>query len=168
MKLTGENRNILLKIGIPAVILFASEIIILGGIKDNYNSISQTVSEIGSHDSSLSLIYNMGVVLFWILIILFATGLFDELKRKTGIGITGLFIIGIANIIGGLFPLDLNQPSGIELLTGWFLGQTVEAGVGGLVAGLGFKMKKLRRLTLYVFIFVLLSIVITITLKSSG
>jgi hypothetical protein len=53
-------------------------------------------------------------------------------------------------------------------MMGWFIGQTVEAGIGGMVAAIGLSTDRLGRLTLYVTIFVIVAIIITILLQSIG
>ncbi|NOR83585.1 MAG: hypothetical protein GQ526_08845 [Ardenticatenales bacterium] len=56
----------------------------------------------------------------------------------------------------------------LELMAGWFIGQTVEAGIGGLVVGWGLASKRPWRLVLYVVLFVIASVVVTIILQSVG
>lgn len=56
----------------------------------------------------------------------------------------------------------------VELMAGWFLGQTIEAGIGGMVAGAGFTTERPWRLTVYVVIFVIVSITVTVVLQSIG
>jgi hypothetical protein len=65
----------------------------------------------------------------------------------------------------GLFSISTASPT---LLIGWFLGQTVELGIAGVVAGSGFAGARLGRLLLKVLAFVIGVLVITILLQSLG
>lgn len=56
----------------------------------------------------------------------------------------------------------------LELMTGWFIGQTVEAGIGGMVIGKGLVTKQPWRLVVFVVLFVIASVVVTIILQSVG
>jgi len=55
-----------------------------------------------------------------------------------------------------------------ELLAGWFVGQTLELGVAGAVAGSGLAGVRLRRLSLVVLAFVIVAVIITVVLQSLG
>ena len=65
----------------------------------------------------------------------------------------------------GLFSISTASPA---LLIGWFLGQTVELGIAGMVAGSGFAGARLGRLFLKVLAFVIGALVITVLLQSLG
>ena len=56
----------------------------------------------------------------------------------------------------------------LELMAGWFIGQTVEAGIGGMVIGGGLVSKRPWRLVAYVVLFVIAAVVVTIILQSVG
>ncbi|HSR53370.1 MAG TPA: hypothetical protein VLV83_21295 [Acidobacteriota bacterium] len=58
--------------------------------------------------------------------------------------------------------------AGVSLLTGWFIGQTVEAGLGGLVAGAALTTERPWLMLIYVVMFVLLAIIATVVLQSVG
>ena len=60
------------------------------------------------------------------------------------------------SLILGLYSISTASP---VLLWAWFLGQTVELGIAGAVAGYGLAERKLRRLFWMVFIFAILAIV---------
>jgi tryptophan-rich sensory protein len=60
------------------------------------------------------------------------------------------------SLILGLYSITTASPA---LLWGWFLGQTVELGIAGIVAGYGLAERKMRRLFLIVFIFAIVTIV---------
>lgn len=100
------------------------------------------------------------VFIVWLMIQLNITGWKDGMffGLKVGAFMWGAMCLGLLSI----------STASVELLAGWFLGQTVEAGIGGLVAGLGFARNKLGRLALYVLLFFLIMIVITVILQSLG
>jgi hypothetical protein len=52
------------------------------------------------------------------------------------------------------------------LLTGWFVGQTIETGIAGLVVGVGLGAEKLRSLTLWVIAFVIVAFVLGVVLQN--
>ncbi len=69
------------------------------------------------------------------------------------------------SLVLGLLSISTASP---ELIIGWFIGQTVEAGIGGMVIGQGLVSNRLRRLVVYVVLFVIAAVVVTITLQSVG
>jgi tryptophan-rich sensory protein len=75
--------------------------------------------------------------------------------------IFGLQLGGLAwgSLILGLYSISTASPA---LLLGWFVGQTIELGIAGAVAGYGMAIRKLNRLFLKVFIFVIIAIVVGI------
>jgi hypothetical protein len=56
----------------------------------------------------------------------------------------------------------------VGLMVGWFVGQTIEAGIGGMVAGAGLVTNRPRWLVVYVVLFVIAAIAITVALQSLG
>ena len=66
-----------------------------------------------------------------------------------------LGFIAWGSLVLGLYSISTASPT---LLLGWFLGQMVELGFGGAVAGHGFAERKLGGLFLKVFIFVMVAI----------
>jgi hypothetical protein len=68
-------------------------------------------------------------------------------------------------LVLGLFSIST---ANLGLLAGWFIGQTIEAGIGGTVTGLGLASQRPGRLAIYVIIFVLIAIFITVLLQSTG
>jgi hypothetical protein len=54
------------------------------------------------------------------------------------------------------------------LMAGWFIGQTIEAGIGGMVAGAGLVAERRWRLVICVVIFVIVAIIVTVVLQSVG
>ena len=65
----------------------------------------------------------------------------------------------------GLFSISTASPL---LLVGWFLGQTAELGIAGVVAGRGFAVMRLGRLFVMVLAFVIGAFVIAIVLQNVG
>ncbi len=63
----------------------------------------------------------------------------------------------------GLYSIATASP---ELLIGWFLGQTVELGVAGMVVGSGLGANRVRPLLVRVLIFFLLTLVLAIVLQN--
>jgi hypothetical protein len=53
-------------------------------------------------------------------------------------------------------------------MLGWFVGQTIEVGIAGMVAGAALATERRGRLLAYVIAFVLLAFVITIILQNIG
>lgn len=70
----------------------------------------------------------------------------------------GALVLGLLSI----------STASIRLLAGWFIGQTIEAGIGGMVAGAGLITERPGRLTIYVVIFVIAALIVTIVLQSAG
>ena len=77
---------------------------------------------------------------------------------KLGTLIWGAFMMGLASI-------STASPS---LIVGWFVGQTLEMGIGGAVAGYGLQRDRLMPLALRVGLMLLASIILTILLQSLG
>ena len=63
----------------------------------------------------------------------------------------------------GLLSISTASPT---LLLGWFLGQTAELGIAGIVAGAGFATARLGRLLLKVLAFVIVALVLGIVLQN--
>ncbi|MEX2144714.1 MAG: hypothetical protein WD740_08960 [Anaerolineales bacterium] len=80
------------------------------------------------------------------------------------------FGIRLGAIIWGAFVLGLISISTIEipLALAWFLGQTLELGVGAVVVERTSKATSLRRIAWLVLLGVIIAFVITIVLQSSG
>jgi hypothetical protein len=67
------------------------------------------------------------------------------------------------SFILGLFSISTASPA---LLTGWFAGQTVELGIGGMVTGSGLAAGRLRSLLVKVLIFFTVTVVLAIALQN--
>ena len=93
----------------------------------------------------------LAILLIWLMAKL---GLQEWRKGALFGGKLGLLVWG--SLVLGLYSISTASPI---LLLGWFLGQTVELGLAGAVAGHGLAERKLGRLSLMVFIFVMIAMV---------
>ena len=75
----------------------------------------------------------------------------------------GVLIWGALTL--GLLSISTASPS---LLLGWFLGQTVELGIAGMVLGSGLATDRLRSLLVKVVVFFGLTVVLAIILQNIG
>jgi hypothetical protein len=80
------------------------------------------------------------------------------LGLQVGVFVWGALVLGLLSI----------TTASLELMAGWFAGQTLEAGIGGMVTGAGLITERPWRLTIYVMIFVIIFIVVTVVLQSIG
>lgn len=73
-------------------------------------------------------------------------------------------------LLGALSTFGLYSISNIEtdLLLGWWIGQTLELGIAGMVAGAGIFGKSLVLLLKWVILFVVIMVIATISLQSFG
>ena len=81
--------------------------------------------------------------------------------------IFGLQVGAFTWISMGLGLLSISTAS-LGLMAGWVVGQTVEAGIVGLVIAVGLETDRPWRLLGYVLVFVFAAIAITIVLQSTG
>ena len=81
-----------------------------------------------------------------------------------------IFGLQLGALVWGALALGLLSISTAELslLLGWFLGQTVEMGLAGAVAGSGLKRQRLRVLFVRVLALFVLLVVVTIVLQNTG
>ncbi len=77
---------------------------------------------------------------------------------KTGALLWGSFVLGLVSIV----RFD------ILLGVGWFIGQTLELGIGAVVVQQAAAANNLKRMTLFVVLFFILCASITIILQSTG
>lgn len=80
------------------------------------------------------------------------------------------FGLELGALVWGALALGLASIStaSAALILGWFLGQTLEMGIAGAVAGYGLQQAGLKRLSIRVGILLLASISLTILLQSLG
>lgn len=102
----------------------------------------------------------IAVLLVWLLARLGIEGWRDGLTfgLKVGALIWGASVLGLLSVTTA-------DPT---LMLGWFVGQTVEAGIGGLVAGATLATERSGRLFAYVIAFVLAAFVLTIVIQNLG
>lgn len=93
----------------------------------------------------------LAILLIWLMAKL---GL-QEWRKGALFGVQ-LGLLAWGSLVLGLYSISTASPI---LLLGWFLGQTVEMGFAGAVAGHGLAERKLGRLFLIVIIFVIIAIV---------
>ena len=81
-----------------------------------------------------------------------------------------IFGLQVGALVWGSVVLGLLSIStaSLALMVGWFIGQTVEAGLAGLVLGWGLVTGRPWRLVIYVILFVIGALVVTIILQSTG
>jgi hypothetical protein len=92
-------------------------------------------------------------------------------RQNIGGGSRGLvFGLQVGALVWGSLVLGLLSIStaSLALMAGWFIGQTVEAGIGGMVVGWGLVSNRPWRLVVYVVLFVIVALVVTIILQSIG
>lgn len=75
-----------------------------------------------------------------------------------GAAIWGALVLGLASI--STAPWDL--------LIGWFIGQTIELGIGGGIAGAALAGARPRRLWILVAVWILLVFAITVVMQNTG
>ena len=110
----------------------------------------------------------LGYLSFLILAIVFVWLMesFNTAGWKKGV----LFGLKFGALIWGVFVLGLYSIStaGWDLLLAWWIGQTLELGIAGIVIGEGIAGKRLSKLILWVIVFIVLMIIITFILQTVG
>lgn len=81
-----------------------------------------------------------------------------RLGLKVGAFTWGSLVLGLLSISTAPWPL----------MAGWFLGQTVEAGIGGAVAGALMASRRPGKVVLTVVVFFLAMVVVTVVMQSVG
>ena len=81
-----------------------------------------------------------------------------------------LFGLKFGALVWGVFVLGLYSIStaGWELILAWWIGQTLELGIAGIIIGEGIAGKRLPKLILWVIVFVVLMVIITFILQAVG
>ena len=100
------------------------------------------------------------VLLFWLMLRLDLVGW--RVGMVFGLKV-GALIWGALTL--GLLSISTASPS---LLLGWFLGQTMELGIAGMVLGSGLEADRLRSLLIKVVIFFVVTLVLAIILQNIG
>lgn len=102
----------------------------------------------------------LATLLLWLMLKLGMAGWRSGLQfgLQLGLLVWGALVLGLASI----------STADLDLLTGWWLGQTIEMGIGGAVAGHGLQSERLGRLTLTVIGMVLFLILVAIAFQNLG
>lgn len=100
------------------------------------------------------------IFLVWLLVRLEIKGNKSSflLGLKVGATVWGAMVLGLLSI----------STAGINLMAGWWIGQTIEAGIGGMVAAMTLETTRPWRMLLYVILFVMAMIIVTVILQSTG
>ena len=100
------------------------------------------------------------VFLVWLILRLSVNGWRQGLLLglKVGAFVWGALVLGLLSI----------STAGIGLMAAWFIGQTIEAGIGGMVAAAGLVTERPWRMVIFVIIFVIVIFMITVILQSLG
>ncbi len=108
----------------------------------------------------------LGYLSFFLVAWLLGWVLVDLDRRGGRAGL--LFGLQVGALVGGAFVLGLYSiaPAPLWLLVGWFAGQLAEAGIGGLVLGVGLARGRAGRLSLEVLGFLVLALVGGIVLQN--
>ncbi|NIM58158.1 MAG: DUF998 domain-containing protein [Candidatus Aminicenantes bacterium] len=105
-----KDKNLFALSGILAPILFFGIVIILGLLEPGYNHATRMMSVLGGVGGIRGLIFNLGIGLIGVLIIVFSFGLHKNVNNGKGskIGPILLAIGGFGLILSGIFHCDLN------------------------------------------------------------
>lgn len=118
------NSKTLLPLGWIAAAIFIIGSFILGSLLQDYNPLSQTVSEIGQNGSPLSFHWQVFSTSIGLLLILFAIGVISFAKENKLSIAPGIFMLtyGIAQLGVGMFPSphQLHNVFGLSMTLGYF------------------------------------------------
>ena len=105
-----KNKKLFVLFGILAPILFFGIVIIFGLLEPDYNHATRMMSVLGGVGGMRGLLFNLGIGLIGVLIILFAFGLHKSINNGKGskIGPILLAIGGFSLILSGIFHCDLD------------------------------------------------------------
>ncbi len=155
------NAKTPLALGWITAIAFILGTFILGGQLENYNMISQTVSEIGEKGSPLYIHWQIFSIGIGCLLILFATGIVFFAKKRDLSIVPGIFILvyGLSQFTIGIFPSPhpLHNVLGLSMTIG-YLSPLIFAVLWKNQLGITFK-----RLSLIAFILIVLGIFLNLT-----
>ncbi len=87
-----------------------------------------------------------------------------------GVRAASVFGLKLGGLVWLTFVLALASISTAKhaLLIGWFVGQTIESGIGGAVLGAALSARRLRGVAIFVVTLVVLCVVATIVLQNTG
>lgn len=102
----------------------------------------------------------LAALLIWLMSRLGITGWRAGIQFGLKIGLLtwGALVLGLISI----------STADLDLLVGWWLGQSIELGIGAAVIGASNESESLRGITLRVLSFVILLVILTIVMQSFG
>jgi hypothetical membrane protein len=98
------NKKNLIICGIIAPLFYITLITLLGALLEDYNPLSQFISEMGSVNSPFKNFTNLVFMIFGVLTVLFAIALKKEFKNN--VSYFFLLIAGVFKFLAGVFPCD--------------------------------------------------------------
>ena len=155
------NSKTLLPLGWIAATIFIIGSFILGSLLQDYNPLSQTVSEIGQNGSPFSFHWQVFSTSIGLLLILFAIGVISFAKKNKLSIAPGIFMLsyGIAQLGVGMFPSphQLHNVFGLSMTLGYF---------SPLVFALAWKNKMgkgFKQISLLAFVLIVLGIFLNLS-----
>ena len=118
-----KNINVLLYVGMVAIIGSIANIIILGSLYPNYSHVKQFISELGMDNALHSVVFNLIVITNGILFLISSLGVYIRINGLTqkrslaGCSALGIALLGVVFIFSGIFPLpdERHEAYGIGL-----------------------------------------------------
>ncbi len=95
--------------GVVGPMLYASVVAVLGELYPGYSHLSQTMSELGAADAPHALLMNIaGLGLLGVMIMSFAGGLYQGLRKSRITAVSALVIVGagMSLVMTAIFPCD--------------------------------------------------------------
>jgi len=98
--------RLLLPLGWICAVIFIVSTFVLGSLLQDYNPISQTISEIGQNGSPLNFEWQILIIAIAIMLMFFALGVLSFAKTNKLSLVPGIFLLsyGIAQFGSGFFP----------------------------------------------------------------
>ncbi len=119
--MSTEKIRALLWAGIVVPVLYFGTLIVASLLYPGYSHASQYASELGSATARYPAVFNTGIMLNSLAVILAGFGFFFAIRRLGGntllAALTGLtlFLFGIATFMGGMFPMPDERHGGYGL-----------------------------------------------------
>ena len=116
----GSAGRLLLLGGVLAPLLLAGFVIAAALVTDDYSGLSDTISQLGIHESPHPLVINSGFIICGLLLLGFAFGLCYRLGRGAVVRViwVPLAVGGIGVVLSGVLHADLDVPGGARTLEG--------------------------------------------------
>jgi len=116
--------RLLLPLGWICAVIFIVSTFVLGSLLQDYNPISQTISEIGQNGSPLNFEWQILIIAIAIMLMFFALGVLSFAKTNKLSLVPGIFLLsyGIAQFGSGFFPSPepLHNVFGLSMTLGYF------------------------------------------------